>query len=165
MFVCLTEKKPWWMVGALAITDSLTRGDISLWMIISRVSLASKRKEKCPKHHTVYSRSQWDQASTVQADLQQFRRRARPRATRRTQAWAARGTGRTWYAHSIWSRWSSKVWRETAACQQIWSLFNLFCRLKRPLMGIQLTPVMFLTRRKSVLIRSVCVRTRKCFLL
>ena len=32
-------------------------------------------------------------------------------------------------------------------------------------MGIQLTPVMFLTRRKSVLIRSVCVRTRKCLLL
>ena len=32
-------------------------------------------------------------------------------------------------------------------------------------MEIQLTPVMFLTRRKSVLIRSVCVRTRKCLLL
>ena len=41
----------------------------------------------------------------------------------------------------------------------------MFCRLKRPLMEIQLTPVMFLTRRKSVLIRSVCVRTRKCLLL
>ena len=64
-------------------------------MMISRVSLASKRKEKCPKHHVVCSRSQLDQASTVPADLQQLQRRARRRATRRTRAWAARGTGRT----------------------------------------------------------------------
>ena len=64
-------------------------------MMISRVPLASKRKEKCLKHHAVFSRSQSAQASTVQADLRQLQRRARRRATRRTQAWAARGTGRT----------------------------------------------------------------------
>ena len=82
-----------WCTCNYRLTDS--RGQISVNGDFPLVPLVFKRKEKCPKHHVAYSRSQSAQASTVQADLQQLQRQARRRGTRRTQAWAARGTGRT----------------------------------------------------------------------
>ena len=96
-YVCVFDCKETlvngWCTCNYRLTDS--RGQISVNDDFPSLSLASKRKEKCPKHHAVYSRSQSAQASTAQADLQQLQRRAPRRATRRTRAWAARGTGRT----------------------------------------------------------------------